>query len=35
MESARKPRVLIGSIGFDGHELGAMIVSRALQEAGM
>ena len=35
MESERKPRILIGSIGLDGHELGAMIVSRALREAGM
>ncbi|MBW1681484.1 MAG: methylmalonyl-CoA mutase [Deltaproteobacteria bacterium] len=32
---SRKPRILIGSIGLDGHELGALIVSRALQDAGM
>ncbi|OEU44844.1 MAG: methylmalonyl-CoA mutase [Desulfobacterales bacterium S7086C20] len=35
METKRKPRILIGSIGLDGHELGALIVSRALQDAGM
>ncbi|MBW1683293.1 MAG: cobalamin B12-binding domain-containing protein [Deltaproteobacteria bacterium] len=35
MKTDRKPRVLIGSIGLDGHELGALIVSRALQDAGM
>lgn len=31
----RKRRVLIGSIGLDGHELGALIVLRTLQNAGM
>ncbi len=35
MEPGRKHRILIGSIGLDGHELGALIVSRALQDAGM
>jgi len=35
VKTDRKPRVLIGSIGLDGHELGALIVSRALQDAGM
>ncbi|HDG97455.1 MAG TPA: cobalamin B12-binding domain-containing protein [Desulfobacterales bacterium] len=35
MELKRKRRVLIGSIGLDGHEIGALIVSRALKEAGM
>lgn len=35
MKMSRKPRILIGSIGLDGHELGALIVSRALQDAGM
>jgi len=35
MEAKRKPRILIGSIGLDGHELGALIVSRALRDAGM
>lgn len=36
MESAeRKHRLLIGSIGLDGHELGALIVSKAVRDAGM
>ena len=35
MKIDRKTRILIGSIGLDGHELGALIVSRALQDAGM
>jgi len=35
VKMSRKPRILIGSIGLDGHELGALIVSRALQDAGM
>ncbi|MBW1781505.1 MAG: cobalamin-dependent protein [Deltaproteobacteria bacterium] len=35
MESRRKHRLLIGSIGLDGHELGALIVSKAIQKAGM
>jgi len=35
LELKRKRRVLIGSIGLDGHEIGALIVSRALKEAGM
>ncbi|OPX33526.1 MAG: methylmalonyl-CoA mutase [Desulfobacteraceae bacterium 4484_190.1] len=35
MEAKRSHRVLIASIGLDGHELGALIVSRALRDAGM
>lgn len=35
MESRRKHRLLIGSIGLDGHELGALIVSKAIEKAGM
>jgi methylmalonyl-CoA mutase C-terminal domain/subunit len=35
VESGRKHRLLIGSIGLDGHELGALIVSKAIQDAGM
>ncbi len=35
VEAGKRPRVLIGSIGLDGHELGALIVSRALQNAGI
>lgn len=35
MEIKRSHRVLIGSIGLDGHELGALIVSNALRDAGM
>jgi len=35
VESTRKHRFLIGSIGLDGHALGALIVSKAVQDAGM
>jgi len=35
MEVKRSRRVLIASIGLDGHELGALIVSRALRDAGI
>ena len=31
----RKPRVLIGKVGLDGHEVGARVVARALADAGM
>jgi methylmalonyl-CoA mutase C-terminal domain/subunit len=31
----RKPRVLIGKVGLDGHEVGARVVARALSDAGM
>ena len=35
MEEKKTHRVLVASIGLDGHELGAIIVSRALRDAGM
>lgn len=31
----RKPRVLIGKIGLDGHDVGARVVAKALAVAGM
>jgi methylmalonyl-CoA mutase C-terminal domain/subunit len=31
----RKPRVLIGKVGLDGHDVGARVVARALVDAGM
>ena len=31
----RKPRVLIGKVGLDGHEVGARVVAKALADAGM
>jgi methylmalonyl-CoA mutase C-terminal domain/subunit len=31
----KKPRVLIGKVGLDGHEVGARVVVRALADAGM
>jgi len=31
----RKPRVLIGKVGLDGHDVGARVVARALADAGM
>ena len=31
----RKRRVLMASIGLDGHEMGAVVVSHALRNAGM
>jgi methylmalonyl-CoA mutase C-terminal domain/subunit len=35
MEAKISHRVLIANIGLDGHELGALLVSRALRDAGM
>jgi len=35
MKTKRSHRVLIASIGLDGHELGVLIVSRALRDARM
>ena len=31
----RKPRILIGKVGLDGHDVGARVISRALADAGM
>jgi len=31
----KKPRVLIGKVGLDGHEVGARVVAKALADAGM
>lgn len=31
----RKPRVLMGKVGLDGHEVGARVVAKALADAGM
>ena len=31
----RNPRILIGKIGLDGHEVGARVVAKALSDAGM
>lgn len=31
----RRHRVLIASLGLDGHEMGAILVSQALKDAGM
>jgi len=31
----RKPRILIGKIGLDGHDVGARVVAKALADAGM
>jgi methylmalonyl-CoA mutase C-terminal domain/subunit len=31
----RKPRILVGKVGLDGHDVGARIVARALADAGM
>ena len=31
----RKPRILIGKVGLDGHDVGARIVARALADEGM
>ena len=33
--SKRKPRILIGKVGLDGHDVGARVVARALADAGM
>lgn len=35
MESERKPRILIGKPGLDGHDRGAKVIARALRDAGM
>lgn len=32
---SRKPRILIGKVGLDGHEVGARVVAKALADAGM
>ena len=34
MNVKRKPRVLIGKIGLDGHTTGIYVVSKALSDAG-
>ena len=31
----RKPRILIGKVGLDGHEVGARVVAKSLADAGM
>jgi methylmalonyl-CoA mutase C-terminal domain/subunit len=31
----RKPRVLIGKVGLDGHDVGARVVARALADSGI
>ncbi len=31
----KKPRILIGKVGLDGHEVGARVVAKALADAGM
>ncbi len=33
--SERRPRVLIGKPGLDGHDRGAKVIARALRDAGM
>ena len=35
MAMKRKPRILIGKVGLDGHEVGARVVAKALADAGM
>ena len=35
MEVERKPRILIGKPGLDGHDRGAKVIARALRDAGM
>jgi len=35
MDSERKPRILIGKPGLDGHDRGAKVIARALRDAGM
>jgi methylmalonyl-CoA mutase C-terminal domain/subunit len=34
-KAKKKPRVLIGKVGLDGHDVGARVVAVALAEAGM
>jgi methylmalonyl-CoA mutase C-terminal domain/subunit len=31
----RKPRILIGKVGLDGHDVGARVVAKSLADAGM
>lgn len=35
MDEVRRPRVLIGKPGLDGHDRGAKVTARALRDAGM
>lgn len=35
MDQERKPRILIGKPGLDGHDRGAKVIARALRDAGM
>jgi methylmalonyl-CoA mutase C-terminal domain/subunit len=35
MNEERKPRILIGKPGLDGHDRGAKVIARALRDAGM
>jgi methylmalonyl-CoA mutase C-terminal domain/subunit len=35
MTMKRKPRVLIGKVGLDGHEVGARVVAKSLADSGM
>lgn len=35
MSEVRKIRVLVAKIGFDGHDRGARLIARGLQDAGM
>ena len=35
MSDERKPRILIGKPGLDGHDRGAKVIARALRDAGM
>ena len=35
MTEERKPRILIGKPGLDGHDRGAKVIARALRDAGM
>lgn len=35
MDGERKPRILIGKPGLDGHDRGAKVIARALRDAGM
>lgn len=35
MSEARKIRVLVAKVGFDGHDRGARLIARGLQDAGM
>ena len=33
--AGRKPRILIGKPGLDGHDRGAMVIARTLRDSGM